>query len=305
MANGGAEARRSLRELMISAEGVVAPLVLNALMARLADRSGFSAGYVGGGALGFLNAATEANLTLTELTQLGVAMRAESSLPLICDGTCGFGDPMHVRHTIRAVEAAGFSAIEIEDQLLPKRAHHHVGVEHLIPHELMTAKIAEAVAARHSPEFLIIARTNAARVETLDEALNRAESFHLAGADVLLVMPRRPEELPVIAARLPKPLMFMVPTSGITAIGMTRKELVQLGFSLIVDPVTPILALHAALRKCYAALAAGDADPIVGANGDAEEQLIHEAIDLEGLLAIERRTVERQGPLSNASEPLA
>lgn len=282
----------SLRQMVQTPEGVFAPLVLNALMARLAETSGFRAGYLGGGALGFLNAATEANLTLTQAVHAGLEIRSESRLPLILDGTCGWGDPMHVRHTVRTAEAAGFAAIEIEDQLLPKRAHHHIGVEHLVPAELMTAKIAEAVAARANPDFLIIARTNAARVVGLDEALRRAEAFHRIGADILLVMPRQLDELPAIAARLPKPLMFMLPTAGIAAIGMSRSDLAGLGFTLVVDPATPILAMYAALRNCYTALAEGRVDPTVGTDGVSEEHQILRTIDLEALLDIERRTVE-------------
>lgn len=282
----------SLRQMVNSPEGLFAPLVLNALMARLAAASGFRAGYLGGGALGFLNAATEANLTLTQVAQAGLEIRAESRLPLILDGTCGWGDPMHVRHTVRTAEAAGFSAIEIEDQLLPKRAHHHIGIEHLVPLSLMTAKITEAVAARSDRDFLVIARTNAARVLDLDEALRRAESFHAAGADVLLVMPRHCDELRIIAQRLPRPLMFMLPTAGITSIGMTQGDLAGLGYTLIVDPATPIFAMHAALRKCYEALAEGRIDPTLGAGAVAEEQSVHSTIGLEDLLEIERRTVE-------------
>ena len=73
-------------------------------------------------------------------------------------------------------EAAGFAAIEIEDQLVPKRAHHHVGIEHMIPIELMAAKVREAVAARRSADFLIVGRTNAMRASNLDDALRRGEA---------------------------------------------------------------------------------------------------------------------------------
>lgn len=149
---------------------------------------------------------------------------------------------MHVRHAVHTAEAAGFAAIEIEDQVLPKRIHHHIGIEHLIPSELMEAKVAEAVAARLDPDFLIIARTNAARVLGMDDALRRAEAFHRCGADILLVMARNPDDVRIISARLPRPLMYMVPTGGVGTTGISLPELVGLGFSLIVDPGTPFLA---------------------------------------------------------------
>jgi len=106
-------------------------------------------------------------------------------------------------------EAAGFAAIEIEDQLLPKRAHHHIGIEHLIPSELMEAKIRAAAAARRDPDFVIIGRTNAVRNTGLDDALRRAEAYKRAGADMLYVTGRKPENLRVLGERLPPPLMYM------------------------------------------------------------------------------------------------
>src|SRR5437773_7819266 len=133
---------------------VTAPLVLNPLMARMVEAAGFKAGYLGGGATGYLKVALEANLNLTEMCQAAVDIRAVSSLPLIMDGACGYGDPMHMHRTIGMSEAAGFAAIEIEDQLVPKRAHHHIGIEHMIPTALMAAKVKEAVAARRNPDFL-------------------------------------------------------------------------------------------------------------------------------------------------------
>ena len=158
----------SLRARLQDPLPVTAPLVLNPLMARMVEAAGFSAGYLGGGATGYQKVALEANLNLTEMCQAAIDIRAVSSLPLILDGACGYGDPMHMHRTVGMAEAAGFAAIEIEDQLVPKRAHHHVGIEHMIPVELMAAKVKESVAARRSHDFLIIGRTNAMRASTLE-----------------------------------------------------------------------------------------------------------------------------------------
>ena len=223
--------------------GVFAPLVVSPLMAKLAQEAGFAAGYVGGGALGFLNACTEANLGLTEMAQLGLAIRAASTLPLILDGVCGWGDPMHMRHTIGTAEAAGFAAIEIEDQLLPKRAHHHIGIEHIIPTELMAAKIREAVATRRNPDFLVIARTNAARSVGLDEALRRGEALHAAGADVLL---RYAGEAGPSGhhSRAPAPAAHVHAADRRHRRDRDdRRGSLALGFTLVVDPGTPLFAM--------------------------------------------------------------
>jgi hypothetical protein len=151
--DGREERLMSLRQLIQRPIPVTAPLVLNPLMTRMAEAAGFPAGYLGRGSTGYQKVALEANLNVTEMCQIAVDIGAVSSLPLILDGACGYGDPMHMHRTISMSEAAGFQAIEIEDQLVPKRAHHHAGVEHMIPMELMAAKVKEAVAARRNPDF--------------------------------------------------------------------------------------------------------------------------------------------------------
>lgn len=285
---------RAFRELIAGAEPLVAPLVINPISARLAAAAGFRALYLGGGAMGYLKCGTEANLSLTEMCQAGIEIRAACPLPLILDGACGWGDPMHVRRTIQMAEAAGFAAIEIEDQLMPKRAHHHIGIEHLVPIELMVAKVKEAVAARRDPDFVVIARTNACRQTSLDDALRRGEAMRKAGADMLFVLQKKPEEVRVIGEKLGAPLMFMG-TGGMTpaALGMSNADLGGLGYKLMVDATTPMLAMHRALRNAYAAMARGEPDPLVGSDRHAEQEEIHRTIDLDTLLAIERRTVER------------
>src|ERR671931_1738047 len=160
----------SLRALMQRPLPVTAPLVLNPLMAKMVEAAGFAAGYLGGGATGYQKVALEANLNLTEMCQAAIDIHAVSALPLILDAACGYGDPMHMHRTIGMSEAAGFAAIEVEDQLVPKRAHHHIGLEHMIPMDLMAAKIKEAVTARRDPEFIVIGRTNAVRASTMEDA---------------------------------------------------------------------------------------------------------------------------------------
>ena len=285
----------SFRALLEQAVPLVAPLVFNPLTARLAEEAGFKALYLGGGSMGYVKAVTEANLTLTEMMREGLEIRTVSALPLILDGAAGWGDPMHIRRTIAMTEAAGFAAIEIEDQLVPKRAHHHIGIEHIVPAEMMIAKIQEARAARRSNDFVIIARTNAARSAGLDEALRRSDAFRQAGADMLFVLPKTPEEARIIGERLGAPLMFMTMGGGIPSIGMSLQELHALGYRLVVDPATPLLAAYDALRNAYQSMASGRPDAIAGTpqTAAALQNAIHETIGLEALLDIERRTVER------------
>ena len=281
-----------LRASLENADPVVVPLVLDPLSARAAEAEGFSALYLGGGTLGYVKTATEANLGLTQMAQAGLEIRAACHLPLILDGQCGWGDPMHVRHTIAMSEAAGFAAIELEDQLMPKRAHHHIGIEHLIPMELMVEKIRVAVETRQDPDFLIIGRTNACRTDTIDEALRRAEAYRKAGADLLLLLPRTPEEAEVIGKRIEGPLCYMM-LGGISSIGMSMRELAGLGYRMVIDALSPFYARQRAMRLAYADLAKGEPNSDAGLLFAEEDRHIHSLIGLQGLLAIERRTVER------------
>ncbi len=201
---------RRLRELMAGDLPAYAPVITDPLSAKIAESVGFGALYLGGGAMGWTNANTEANVSLTQMAQAGLGIAAVCDLPLIMDGTCGWGEPMHLRYTISMAEAAGFAAIEIEDQLIPKRAHHHMDIEHLIPAGQMAQKIEEAVAARRDEDFVIIARTNACRTDSVDEAVCRAEEYKKAGADVLLLLQKDPAEARTIAERVEGPLMYMM-----------------------------------------------------------------------------------------------
>jgi methylisocitrate lyase len=284
----------SIRALMQGPLPVTAPLVLNPLMARMAQAAGFPAGYLGGGATGYQKVSLEANLNLTEMCQAALDIGAVSPLPLILDGACGYGDPMHMHRTIGMSEAAGFAGIEIEDQLVPKRAHHHAGIEHMIPAELMAAKVAEAVAARRSPDFLIIARTNGVRASTMDDALRRGELYKKAGADVLLLsMAHRPEQLRAIAERLGGPLMYLTGRGGLAGLGMTLADLGGLGYRIVADPSTPLLAAYEAWQRTYAELRGAFGAGTPPRDWGVLEKDMLSVIGLERLLAVERATVEK------------
>src|SRR4029453_15815901 len=155
----------------------------------------------------------------------------------------GFGDPVHVHRAVAMCEAAGVAAIELEDQLLPRRVEHHVGVDHLVPTEFMVEKIKAALAARRDPDLVIVARTNARRVENLDAALRRAEAFHQAGAAVLFGPPRGREGMRIVGERLPAPLMCFAPPDGFSQYPLSPDDLAGLGYRLAASPRTGLRAL--------------------------------------------------------------
>ena len=272
---------------------VVAPVALNPLMARLAEEAGFKAVYLSGGSLGWVKCVTEANLTLPEMIETVVDMRTVCKLPVVLDAGGGWGDPVHIHRTIAMSEVAGVGAIEIEDQLLPRRVEHHVGIDHLVPTELAVKKIVEAVAARTDPDLVIIARTNARRVYDLDEALRRAEAFQRAGADMIFVHTRDADELRIVSERIATPLMMFAPPDGFSTFPMSQRELAGLGYRLAASSGTAFAAMVKAARQSYQCLANGTVDPFLGPGGAGKEMKAAQAtsgIDL--LLEIERRTMK-------------
>lgn len=284
---------RHLRHLLTAHKAHVAPAVFNPLSALLADQAGFPMLYLGGGTLGYLKCCLEANLGISELCQAGIEIRSVSDKPLILDAAAGFGDPMHVRHTMQMAQAAGFAAIEIEDQILPKRAHHHVGIEHMVPQELMVAKIEEAVRARRDADFVIIARTNGVRQTGMDDAIRRALAYKAAGADVIYIGARSPDEARRIAAEVPPPFMFSLPGHGTTAAGLSLTELGALGFRILASSISAY-AFHRAMKRSYECLLRGQPDPIFdGTTHHAEQEALHHTIGMDAMLAVERATVEK------------
>jgi methylisocitrate lyase len=236
----------NLRTALSGTEPVFAPLCLDPLTARLAFKSGFQFGYLSGGALGFSYAVSEALLTMTELVDVTRRLTLRSSLSIIVDGGIGFGDPVHVARAVWEFEAAGAAAIELEDQVAPKRVSHHRGVEHLVEMEMMCAKIEQAVAARESPDFLIIARTGAVKNENLESALKRLVNYQRSGADVLMFMPENEEQMRAARGALDAPL------STIAALdARPREEWAALGWSLVIDPFTAQVLAFDAMRNAY------------------------------------------------------
>ena len=281
-----------LKTLIAGDELIVAPCALNPLMALTAAEVGFKAVYMSGGSLGWLNCITEANITLPEMCDVALDMRTACKIPIVLDAGGGWGDPVHMHRTIALTEAAGFDAIEIEDQLLPRRVHHHIGVEHLIPIELMVEKVREAVAARTDPDLVIIGRTNALRLTDMDDTLRRAEAMHEAGADMLFVHTRKPEEMRILGERLPAPLMIFAPEDGYVEFGLTPEELAAMGFRLAASSGSAFAAMYKAFRQSYESLLARTYDPFLGKGGAVMAmRQARNTCGLDGLLEIEKRTM--------------
>jgi 2-methylisocitrate lyase-like PEP mutase family enzyme len=282
--------RHRFRRLIDARAPIFAPLCLDPLSARIAADCGFQAGYVSGGALGYSLAVSEALLTLTEIALVARQVVQRADLPIIVDAGVGFGDAVHVARTMWEVEATGAVAIEIEDQVAPKRVSHHRGIEHLVSCATMTAKIEQAVLARRDPDFLIIARTGAVKNESFDAAVERARAYRAAGADLILLMPESETQWRSAPALIDAPLVTIAPLDGRSAAQWS-----DWGWRLIIDPFTAqVLALQA-IRNAYRNFQAN------GTTGHEPRELfalyreLPALAGLEPLFRIEDQTTLRDG----------
>ena len=247
---------------------IIAPGIHDGVSARLADRMGFDCLYM----TGYGSVASSLGLPdagLASYTQMldRVAMIARTvRTPFIADGDTGYGGLLNVAHAVRGYEAAGASAIQLEDQVFPKKCGHTPN-RRVIPAEDMVRKIRVAAESRTSKDFLIVARTDARTEHGIDEALRRAELYGKAGADILFVeSPESEDEMRTICERVDKPLLANMVEGGRTPV-KSRQVLEQLGYRIAIFPVTALLAATEAMAAAYAALkaqgsSAGMAQPL-------------------------------------------
>jgi 2-methylisocitrate lyase-like PEP mutase family enzyme len=235
----------------------VAPGVYDALTAALAAEAGFPALYVSGAAIAYtrLGRPDIGLVSMAEVADTIALIRDRVATPLVVDADTGYGNALNVARTVRLFERAGASAIQIEDQTLPKRCG-HLDEKAVIPAAEMAGKIAAAVDARHSDGTLIVARTDAVAVEGFERAIERAHLYAEVGADVLFIeAPRTAEQLQAITAALGnvRPLMANMVEGGHTPL-MSARDLEALGYALVIFPGAVVRALAHAGRDLYAVL---------------------------------------------------
>jgi methylisocitrate lyase len=228
------------------------PGVFNALVARMAERLGFRAVYLSGGALSAATGVPDIGLLgLAEFVEEARRITQATSLPLLCDADTGFGEALNVERTVRQFEAAGVAGIHLEDQQMPKRCGHLSG-KSLIAPEAMAAKVRAAVAARRDPDFVIIARTDARGVTSFDDAVRRARLYVEAGADAIFPEAmENADELARFARAVPAPLLANMTEFGKSPL-LDFATLAGMGYRMVLYPLT---AFRAALRAAQETLA--------------------------------------------------
>jgi 2-methylisocitrate lyase-like PEP mutase family enzyme len=223
----------ALRKILRDEKGVLLPGVPNALGARIVANLGFRAVYLTGAGLTnmYLGLPDLGFMDLSQVAEHVMAIRSVIDLPLIADADTGFGNAINVTHTVRILEQAGASGIQIEDQHSPKRCGHFAGKE-LIPLAEMLGKIKAAVDSRRQ-DMVIIARTDACAVEGFEAAIERAGRFVEAGADVTFVeAPETLEDLKAVPRRLKVPQVINLVLGGKTPI-VDQATATDMGFSLV------------------------------------------------------------------------
>ena len=248
----------TLRQLLSGKEIVVAPGVYDGLTTMLAAQAGFKAVYLSGASLCYARAVPDIGLlSMSEVADALGAIRERADVPIIVDIDTGFGNALNVRRTVEVFERRGASALQLEDQVTPKRCG-HLRDKALIPTAEMVGKIKATLDARSSNEMLLIARTDAVAVEGFEAALDRADAYAESGADVIFVeAPRSKEQLAAVAKRFAgrTPVMANMVEGGHTPI-LSAAELQAIGFQLVIFPGGTARALAYALQQYFASLQA-------------------------------------------------
>jgi carboxyvinyl-carboxyphosphonate phosphorylmutase len=282
--------RGRLAEMIRGREPVLAPGAYDALTARFIEQAGFPAVYMTGfgTSASLLGRPDVGLLTMSQMVDNARRIAQAVDVPVIADADTGYGNPLNVICTVQEYELAGVSAIHIEDQVTPKKCG-HMENKQIIPAPEMAEKIRAAVEARSSDDFLIIARTDARAVEGLDAALRRARAYHEAGADILFVeAPQTEDEIAQVARAFPDvPLLFNWAEGGKTP-PVRLDQLKELGYRLIIFPISTLLAAAKAVREVLAEIKA-EGTPHRIFPDRASFQQFNEMIGLAEIQQLERR----------------
>ena len=251
--------RQRLRKRLTQGSMIVAPGIYDAYGARFVEQAGFEAVYMtGNGVSASLLGRPDVGLVdLTLIANHAHRVAACVDIPLICDADTGYGNAVNVRHTIAEFEAAGVAAIHLEDQLAPKRCGHLPGSRPVVEMEEHVGKNEAAMAARRDPDFIVIARTDAAAGLGLDEAIRRGKAYRRAGADVVFVELKGSanmlEELKRVTGEIDAPCLVNVEEAGKVG-DLTAAELEALGFRLAIYPGLARYAAGYAIREALGVL---------------------------------------------------
>ncbi|MBB1604582.1 oxaloacetate decarboxylase [Variovorax sp. UMC13] len=247
--------RKQLKSLAEARRGLIVPGAFNALSAKVVEDLGFQAIYITGAGVTnmWFGMPDQGFMGLAEIADHTARIRDAVSVPLIVDADTGFGNALNVRHTVRTLERAGADCIQFEDQVAPKRCGHFSGKE-VIATEEAVSKIKAAVDARQDPDLLIMARTDAAAVHGFEAAIERAQKFAEAGADILFVEAvTTVDEIRALPQRLAKPQLMNMVIGGKTPI-FNATDLGELGYGIVLYANAALQGAVAGMQKALTVL---------------------------------------------------
>jgi len=270
--------RQQLKALAQARRGVIVPGAFNALSARVIADQGFEAIYVTGA--GVTNMAfglpDQGFMGLPDIAEHTARIRDAVELPLIVDADTGFGNALNVVHAVRTLERAGADCIQLEDQVAPKRCGHFAGKD-VIGLDEAVSKIKAAVDTRRDPDLLVMARTDAAATQGFEAAVERAQRFAEAGADILFVEAvTSAAEVRALPQRLATPQLLNMVIGGRTPI-VGADELKQLGYGFVLYANAALQAAVAGMQRVLHTLQAQgrvDEDPALVASFGERQRLV-------------------------------
>jgi len=244
-----------LRKLIEDEEILMIPVAHDALCARIAEQSGFkaifTAGYANSAAL--LGMPDVSLLTLTEMVEVASRVADAVSIPVFADGDTGHGNISNVIRTVQQFEKAGVAGLFIEDQVHPKRCGHMAGKQVITPKE-MVSKIKAALDARLDPDFIIMARTDAIAVNGIDDAIQRANHYKEAGADLIFVeAPESVEQMRMIIRDVDAYHLVNMLPGGRTPL-LNARELQEIGYSAVAYATACTYTIAKAVRELFESL---------------------------------------------------
>jgi methylisocitrate lyase len=252
-----ADKRAQLRSGLNSGQLQRYPGAFSPLVAKLVSEIGFEGVYVSGAVLSADLGLPDIGLTtLSEVAGRSAQIAAATDLPTLVDADTGFGEPMSAARTITILEDAGLAGCHLEDQVNPKRCGHLDG-KAVVPAAEMIKRLRAAVAARRDPNFIICARTDAAGIEGIDSAIDRAKAYADAGADLIFTEAlSTPSEFERFRAAVDTPLLANMTEFGKSEL-VTAQQLSDIGYNMVIYPVTTLrLAMYAVevgLREIHSA----------------------------------------------------
>ncbi|SFK87932.1 isocitrate lyase/PEP mutase family protein [Falsiroseomonas stagni] len=291
----------SLRQALKNDEFILAPGVFDMISAKVADGMGFRALYATGFGVtaSHLGLADVGIATYTDMVSRMGTIAKGCKTPVISDADTGYGGLLNVRHTVRGYEDAGVTAIQLEDQEVPKKCGHTPGRK-VIPAEEMALKIRVAAEARQSEDFLIIARTDARTGHGLDEAIRRGLMYADAGADVIFIeSPESEAEMAEVGRHIKKPLFANMVEGGRTPI-VPADKLHAMGYRIAIYPAVGFLTIAGALERAYGQLKADGHSNNMSVNADYSFAKMCELMGFPDVWEFDRKWAAAAGNLPPA-----